>query len=93
MKRCKVWQAISDDTGGIGHIPGRFYWTRDAARADCDGWGTAPEPLVHDAVVLDTGEVFLLKSVTSVYDCKEDVLRERALEKLTPQERKLLGLV
>lgn len=85
-----VWQSVSDDNGGIGHIYGSFFWSREEAQKGCDGWGAPPAPKEHQAIIVD-GKVFLLSNSVTVYANCDELERARALEKLTPKERKALG--
>lgn len=91
MKLRKAWQAMSDDNGGIGQIAGAYFWVKSEAEKHCDGWGKPPAPKEHDMLVDDEGRAFPLSAQVKVYEDSAQLLREVALSKLTPSERKALG--
>lgn len=86
-----VYQAQSDDNGGVASVPGRYFWTFARAKDACRGWGAGPAPIQHEALVYDD-YVFLVADRIHVFHAQEDVEREVALAKLTPKERMLLGI-
>lgn len=86
-----AWQSMSDDNGGMCQVPGNFFWSREEARLEGDGWSGHPEPRMHRVLVTEEG-TFLLSDRITVFDDRAAVLRARALEKLTPDERRALGL-
>jgi len=92
MKRCVVWQSMSDDNGGMSSaVPGPYYWSEAAAAEGCSRWGGPPNPKRHDALMTDDGKVFLLSDAVTVFDSREQSERDAILQRLTPRERKVLG--
>lgn len=79
------------------HVPGReaeYYADESDALLAGKGngeWGSDCSVSPCDAVATDRG-VFLLGSKVSVRDTRDPAERDRVLAKLTPYDRKLLGL-
>lgn len=86
-----VWQSMSDDNGGMGQIPGNYFWDYESALQEGDGWAGHPKPKQHQVLVTDEG-IFLLAGSIRVFDDNEGVTRARALSKLSNEERKALGV-
>lgn len=71
-----------------------YYWNRDAALEKAKGagsWGTDGE--IEEVEVLKAnGNIFVLSGPIQIFDDVDDEEKQAALAKLTPRQRRLLGL-
>jgi len=86
-----AWQSMSDDGCGIGKVPGNYFWSYLAAKQESDGWAGRGEPKKHTVIVTEEG-IFPLESCIRVFSDNDEVVRTRALSKLSAEEMKALGL-
>lgn len=92
VKILEVWQSMHDDNGGVRQDPGAIFFTQTEAKRNGNGWGEPPEPKKVYVVEMDDGTYWELGDKVGVYKDKDDLTKQLALNKLTPEERKLLGL-
>ena len=85
MKIVKAWRLYFDKQ------PKCFLSQEDADDAYLYSDGHC-NPEVVEVLVTDDGRYFLLERRTVVYTKIDDFERERALAKLSPKERELLGI-
>lgn len=78
------------------HLIPEYYDNEEEAQKRCNGFGTAPKPKKHLGLAIPTNgatRVFLFASPEpiEIFHTTDEMKKARALAKLTPEERKLLG--
>lgn len=86
-------QGDSDHGNAPWHTVGYFLTHAEATEAvkTAGGWGTAGKVQTIEAVVTSTGDYFLIEGI-EISPPPLERLRQKALAKLTPEEKKALGL-
>lgn len=96
MNIIDIWQPVESGLDSSRTID-EYYDNEEEARKRCNGIGVAPSPIkrLGLAVPVPDGpaKVFIFASSTPItlYHTTDEMKKERALSKLTPEERKLLG--
>lgn len=87
-----VYEAVEHDVEGRVRRLGVFFATPEEGRRASNGYSEV-EPIKREAVLFEDGtaRVFETGPVT-LFHSKEAADRHKALSKLTPDERRLLGL-
>lgn len=86
-----IWQSMSHSTDGTLVPRNLFYFEYDDAKKNCNGMHEL-EPVKRYVIEMDNGTYFMLGDMVEVYEDDDDRKKKEALKKLTPEERKLLGL-
>jgi len=100
MKIVKLYEVSYPDGFGVrDNGTGEYYRNRIAAEIEC--MKTYSKPIVHDAIMGDDNEFYLLKSINPVYTITMDDIRlkeihrqtliNNALSKLTNEELEAIG--
>lgn len=90
----EFWGAVSEDTGGIPCDPVNFFSTQAEALeySKSHTWSGAGRTTKVMAVVCEDGKIYLLGKKIKVLENRATFEKQRALDKLTDKEKKLLGL-
>lgn len=93
MKIIDVFQPVHQDMNGWNNEQDEYYDNEQEAQKHCNGMGFSPAPKKHLGLQLEDGKVFIFRSSEPVrlFHTTDEMKKERALSKLTPEERKLLG--
>ncbi len=97
MNIIDIWQPVDAGMDGEHPFYNEYYDNYDEAKKRCNGMGYSPEPKKHLGLAIPTPngktKVFLFASSEpiEIFHTTEEMKKERALAKLTPEERKLLG--
>lgn len=96
MQIIDVYQPVHQGVDGRAIFQEEYYEDYDEAKKNCNGIGCQPEPNKLMGLKLEKtdAQVFIFASPVPVplFKTTNDMKRARALAKLTPEDRKALGL-
>lgn len=96
MNIIDIWQPVDQGLDREHLIP-EYYDNEEEAQKRCNGFGLAPKPKKHLGLAISTpGEktkvfIFASSEPIEIFHTTDEMKKARALAKLTPEERKLLG--
>lgn len=93
MKIIDVFQPVNRDINGWKSELDEYYDNEEEAQKHCTGMGFKPEVKKWLGLQLEDGKVYLFASSTPipVFHTTNEMKVAKALDKLTPEEKKLLG--
>lgn len=91
----QIMAVETNEVHTVWRVNQRYYWNQDDARLAAKGqgeWGSDEYVNSILVVMMEDGSIRILGSKIEVYQSCDAEERARALKKLTPYERKVLGL-
>jgi hypothetical protein len=88
-----VYQAVGQHFNGLTYVMDTFWATFHLAQLASNAIGGNPKPIHRKALRLQDGRAWLLEGEpVQLLKDPDDAKRQAALKKLTPEERRILGL-
>lgn len=89
----EVYESVSDTAEGDQYGNGTYWETHHLAQEASKSTLGPAKPISHQAVRLDDGRIWVLSGKPStLFKSIEHAKKQAALNKLTPEERRLLGV-